>query len=190
MHYFHGPLLKCVTLFFAPFLHEDVAIVMAAGFIHQFKLPILLAFGSLYAGVIVSDVAIYWIGRAARCAPKLRRFLENDKLQIAQTRLKENRVFAIGLCHILPGLLFSTFAACGWFGMSFMDFFMPAFLTSLVYTTLLLVLVLNFGTIIAQRVGSWGWLLLLCAAVLFALSSSLKSLFSRLNVRRRKGVSL
>lgn len=169
---------------FRPFLHEDVAIIMAAAFIHQCKLPIFQAFGSVYAGVIVSDVSIYWLGRAARCAPRLRRFLNNEKLQKAQTWLKKNRVFAIGLCHVLPGLLFSTFAACGWFGMTFLQFFVPAFVTSLVYTVLLLLLVLKFGAL--MHLGSWGWfrLLLFTVAVLFVLSRLIKAHLCRLRAVR------
>ena len=161
--------LEYLALFFAPFLHEDVAIVMAATFIHGLGLQPGLAFASLYAGVVVSDLLIYMLGRAAHRWLSLRRFLKEDKLQRAERRLRDNRVLAIGLCRLVPGLLFSTFFACGWFGIPFLEFAIPAVITSAVWTGVLLLLVLKFGATIAVRAGDWGWFLASGLVLVFGL---------------------
>jgi len=183
MHHFQQWLVECVTLFWMPFLHEDVAIVTAATFIHELGLPITLAFGSLYAGVVVSDLLIFFLGRMARKSQRLLKYLDSMKLQQAQIRLKENRILAIACCRLLPGVLFPTFAACGWFGISFLDFFVPAMITSATYTGVVLLLVLKFGDIIMTTLGQWGrwaWYLLLAIVLIAALSGVFKKLFNAL----------
>lgn len=176
-HFFYQSVVECVTLFFTSFLNENVAIVMAAVFIHQHKLPLFVAFGSLYGGVVTGDVLIYLLGRAARRATALRRFLANDKLQQAQIRVQKNRIVAIAFCRVIPGLLFSTFTACGWFGITFVQFFVPALITSSLYTALMLLLVIKFGNMVVRLVGNLGWYLLLAVALLLALRSFLRICF-------------
>lgn len=161
--------LEYVALFFAPFLHEDVAVVMAATFIHGLELNPMLAFTALYAGVVLSDLLIYTLGRTAHRWLSLRRFLKEDKLRRAEGRLRDNRLVAIGLCRLVPGLLFSTFFACGWFGIPFLEFAVPAMITSALWTGLMLMLVLKFGATIAARAGDWGWFLASGLVLVFGL---------------------
>ena len=165
----HHRALQCAALFFAPFLHEDVAVVMAATFIHELGLHPAVAFGSLYAGVVASDLLIYALGRGARRWLSLRRFVSDEKLRRAQRRLQKNRVLAIALCRLVPGLLFSTFVACGWFGIPFLSFLGPALATSAIYTGILLLLVLKFGGAIVSKVGNWGWFLAIGLLLVFGL---------------------
>ncbi len=173
-HYLHQSFAECLTLFFTSFLNENVTIVMAAVFTEQHKLSMPLAFGSLYGGVVTGDVLIYLLGRVARRVAVLRRCLANETLQQAQIRLRKNRVAAIACCRVVPGLLFSTFTACGWFGIPFLRFFVPAIITSTLYTALLLLLVVKFGHIVVTVLGHCGWCLLLFCALLFALHSVLR----------------
>ena len=77
-------------------------------------------------------------------------------MERARARLEDNRVLAIALCRLVPGLLFSTFAGCGWLGIPFLQFLVPAVITSAVYTGLMLFLVLHFGAAIFN-VGHLGW---------------------------------
>lgn len=168
-----------VALFLAPFLHEDVAVVMAATFLHERTLPFGLAAGALYAGVVASDMLIYALGRVARRWTGLRRFVREDKMRRAERRLRENRVLAIGLCRLVPGLLFSTFVACGWFGVPFLEFAVPALVTSAVYTAIMLLLVLKFGAAILGQVGHWGWFVLIGFVVVFAMGFVARRLLRR-----------
>ena len=162
-------LLQYTTLFFTPFLHEDVAVVLAATFIHELTLRPAAAFGALYAGVVASDLLIYALGRGARRWVPLRRFVKEDRLERAGRRLQENRFVAIALCRLVPGLLFSTFVACGWFGIPFVQFVVPAVITSALYTAVMLMLVLKFGGTIFTHVGNWGWFVACGLALVFSL---------------------
>jgi membrane protein DedA with SNARE-associated domain len=137
--------VRAAALFLGPFVHEDVAAAMAAAFIHEYDMPVAGAFATLYAGVFVSDILIFVLGRLARRAVSLRRFLSPDKLEKAERRLRDHRVTAIALCRLVPGLLFSTFFACGFLGVPFIEFIIPAVITSLTWTAVLLFVVLRFG---------------------------------------------
>ena len=57
--------VRAAALFFGPFVHEDVAAAMAAAFIHEYDMPVAGAFATLYAGVFVSDILIFVLGRLA-----------------------------------------------------------------------------------------------------------------------------
>lgn len=164
------PVGQSLTLFLAPFLHEDVALVMAATFVHRFQLPALQALGALYAGVVASDAAVFGVGRAARRLPVLRRLVPLAGLEEARARLERNRVWAIAVSRLVPGLLFTTFTACGWLGMRFRDFMRPALVTSAVYTAVLFVLVLVFGEVALHWAGTLGWLLGAAAVAVVAAS--------------------
>lgn len=142
---FGTPWGRFVALFFGPFLNEDVAAAMAAVLIHEYDVPVAFAFATLYAGVFTSDILIFALGRLARRAVSLRRFLSADQLGRAERRLRDHRVTAIALCRLVPGLLFSTFFACGFLGVPFLEFLIPAVITSVLWTGVLLFVVLRFG---------------------------------------------
>lgn len=163
-------LLSSIALFVAPFLHEDVAVVMAATMMHERVVPFGVAVGALYGGVVASDVSLFMLGRLARQWAWLRRFVHEDAMTRVQKRLRRNRVFAIGVARLVPGMLFSTLVACGWFAVPFAEFFLPALVTSALYTAVMLLLVFKFGGAILGQVGAWGWYVLLGLALVVAIS--------------------
>ncbi len=163
-------LLSSIALFVAPFLHEDVAVVMAATMMHEHMVPFGVAVGALYGGVVASDISLFMLGRLARQWAWLRRFVKEDAMARMQKRLRRNRVFAIGVARLVPGMLFSTLVACGWFGVPFAEFILPALITSALYTAVMVFLVFKFGGAILGQVGAWGWYVLIGMALVVAIS--------------------
>jgi membrane protein DedA with SNARE-associated domain len=160
---------QCLALFAAPFVHEDVALVMAGTFIQQFELAAMVAFLCLYAGVVASDIAVFALGRAARRVPWLERHLDSPRVHAVGRQLARNRAFAIGVARFVPGLLFSTFTACGLTGMSFRDFLRPALVTSAVYTGVMFALVIIFGEAATHWAGTAGWVLVAAMALVLVI---------------------
>jgi membrane protein DedA with SNARE-associated domain len=163
-------LLSSIALFVAPFLHEDVAVVMAATMMHEHVVPFGVAMGALYGGVVASDLSLFMLGRLARQWAWLRRFVKEDAMARMQKRLRRNRVLAIGVARLVPGMLFSTLVACGWFGVPFTEFILPALITSALYTAVMVFLVFKFGGAILGQVGSWGWYVLIGLVLVVAIS--------------------
>jgi membrane protein DedA with SNARE-associated domain len=155
---FHVPWLgEAVSLFFAPFLHEDMAILAGAAYVTEAGLPRTIAFASLFGGVAASDFAIYGLGRLASRVPYLRRILITERVQKARQWLVEHLVAAVVVTHLVPGLLFPTFVACGWFRVPARRFVLASASMAAVYVSAMLFLMLHFGAAIRESLGYWVW---------------------------------
>lgn len=168
-------MVECLTLFGTTFAHEDVAIVAAGFFIVEHGLRPALALGSVYGGMVASDWAIYGLGRVARSNPALRRWAVGGRVAEAKSWVDRNLVGLIAMCRVVPGLLFPSFVACGWFGVPFRRFAALTMLVAAVYAPLMLLIVMKIGESAVRHLGVWAWGLL----VVIALSMSLRSALRR-----------
>jgi len=159
-------LTEGIALFLGPFIHEDISIVSAAFLVVEHGLPFIPALACLYGGIVASDLAIYGLGAIARRLGLARRLLIGPKVDRARQRLSENLTLSVAMCRLLPGLLFPTFLACGWFGLSFVRFTAVTMITAAVYTPLMLMLAVKLGETVFRRIGSWTWIVPLSALAL------------------------
>jgi membrane protein DedA with SNARE-associated domain len=173
-------LLEAAGLFVAPFLHESLAFVGGAFLVHSRRMSLLMCLAVLLAGVIASDLAIYGLGRLARTHPRIAALLPAGARPAAV--LSRHMLWLIPVCRFVPGLLFTTFTACGMLGLSFRRFAAVTMLTAAVYTPLLLWAVLRFGDAVAARDELWRWFAILAA--LFGLTAMAGRLVERLMKRR------
>ena len=151
----------CITLFFMPFMHEDVAIVTGAFFITQDKFPVAVAYACLYAGIIASDLMFYGLGMFARRFAWAQRLLIKDKVKQIRARLDANLITSVAIVRVVPGILAPTFLACGWFGLSFRTFLFTTMTAAAIYLAVMLTLVVSFGNTLLPMLGHWGWVVLL-----------------------------
>jgi membrane protein DedA with SNARE-associated domain len=56
----------CTVIFFMTFLHEDAAILAAAFSTVEHKLPVWMAYVSVYLGIVTGDILIYGLGHLAQ----------------------------------------------------------------------------------------------------------------------------
>jgi membrane protein DedA with SNARE-associated domain len=170
----HSWLAECVGLFVGTFVQEDVAVVAGGMLVVEYHFPIALAIMSLYAGVVISDFFIYGLGMAARRLPWAQRLLINDKVERIRDTLERHIIPSVAICRFLPGLLFPTFLACGWTGVSFSRFVVVTMVAAAVYTPLLLILVVTLGQTVLTHIGYAGWILMLCLALAAAVYGSMR----------------
>lgn len=155
-----------VTLFFLPYLHEDVAIVTASYFITQDGFSVWQAYLCLYAGIVSSDVMIYALGRLARQFVWAQRLLIHDKVMRIRRRLDDNLITSVAIVRIIPGILAPTFLACGWFGLSFRTFLFTTMTAAAIYLAVMLTLMVSFGASLLPMLGHWGWVVLLALVLI------------------------
>lgn len=156
----------CLALFFLTFAHEDVAIV-AAAFAHvEYDLPLLWAGLSVYAGIVISDLSIYALGRLAQRNAWLRSRIIGPRIDNAKIWLNEHLMRSVAMCRLTPGLLFPTYVACGWFRLSFGKFALASALSAVIYTPIALTLVVLFGATVLQRMGEWAWAVVLLLVII------------------------
>lgn len=177
----------CAMLFFGTFLQEDLAVFTGGMFIIKKDLPYLFVFLSLYSGIIVSDLLIYGLGVAARSLPWTQKYLLNSKVQYAKNRLEKNIIPSIALCRLLPGLLFPTFIACGWLGISFFQFTLITIIAAAFYAAILLFIVTTIGATLIHQIGAIGWVVIFGIAILIVLYKTFKSVIPKTNRNNAEG---
>ncbi|MFH0756721.1 MAG: VTT domain-containing protein [Bacteroidota bacterium] len=165
---------KCIGLYFETFLQEDLAIVTGGLLVVKNELPLMLVAISLFTGILSGDLVIYGMGKAARKIPWLRKRFVNRRVETAREHLEKNLVPSIALVRILPGLLFPTYLACGFTGVSIRKFFLTTLTTSAIYSTILLTLVIKLGEFVFPTMGYWGWIIMLCFVLLLITYKSVK----------------
>lgn len=172
---------KCIGLFFETFLQEDLAIVTGGLLVVKNELPLLLVAISLFTGILSGDLIIYSMGMAARKIPWIRNRFVNSRVENARKNLENNLISSIALVRILPGLLFPTYLACGFIGVSFTQFFFTTLAASAIYSTILLTLVIKLGEFVFPAIGLWGWIVMLILVILLITYKSIKPLRLRLS---------
>jgi membrane protein DedA with SNARE-associated domain len=162
-------LAECGALFLIPFLHEDVAIIGGALMIVSHHLPVGLVLFSIYGGMIVSDFLLYGLGAAARRNGFARRMLITPRVKQLGDWLTRNMTPLVLVARLVPGLMFPTYLACGWFGLSLTRFALASMAMAGLYLPVMLSVYIMFGQAAITRIGSWAWLALLIPLVAAAL---------------------
>ena len=163
-----GPAIAA-ALFLIPFIHEDIAIVAAALLIAQQRLSIELAFPSLFCGMVARDMFLYSLGAAARHNATARRFLIRPRVQLLSEWLGGKMPWVIFVGRVMPGLMFPTYIAFGWFNLSFRRYFLFTTGLSILYLPIVFALAYGLGRAAVDRVGSWAWLIVLVPVVMILL---------------------
>ncbi len=145
------------ALFFATWLHEDLALITATVLILDNVIAPGLAAAWLYGGMLVSDIAIYSAGRLARRHPWFRRKFIGPGVERAGEWLHRNLVRVVAICRMSPGVLFPTYIACGWFGIRFHRFFWVTALSAGIYLAVVLPLAILLGDNFIHQFGYWAW---------------------------------
>jgi membrane protein DedA with SNARE-associated domain len=159
-------LAKFLSLLFLPFAHEDLAILVGGYIVVNDVMPLGMVVAAIYAGMVVSDFALYGIGAGARRLPSLSRWAVDDNVKNFGDALTRNLFGLVALCRVVPGLVFVAVVACGWTRVPFGRFTLATLLVSALYLPLMLYLVIVFGDALDDHAGLWAWPLLLCLVVI------------------------
>src|SRR4051812_19881510 len=135
-------LAKFLSLLFLPFAHEDLAIVLGGYIVVNDVMPLGIVVAAIYAGMVVSDFAVYGIGAGARRLPWLSRWAVDHSVESFGDALTRNLFGLLALCRVVPGVVFIAAVACGWTRVPFGRFAVASLLVSALYLPLMLYLVI------------------------------------------------
>ncbi len=153
----HSPLFQAGVIIIGTFILEDAATVLAAMQVEQGVLPLPIALGSLYVGIVLGDLGLYGLGRLSASIPWLARRLPPHR-QAAVRAWMSGRVFKIVLIsRFLPGLRLPTYTTCGFVGADFRQFTLAAVIATTCWTTLLFAASLRVGQFLMDHLGAWRW---------------------------------
>jgi membrane protein DedA with SNARE-associated domain len=161
-------LAKFLSLLVLPAAHEDLAIVLGGYLVVNQLMPVGIVVGTIYFGMVASDLALYGIGASARRVPWLSRLAVNERVQNFGGTLQRNLFGLAALGRVVPGAVFVIMIACGWTRVPWTRVTLASLFSSALYLPLMLYLVIVFGDALDDRVGLWTWPFLLGLMVALA----------------------
>lgn len=158
---------------------EDLTTILVGILASQGAVAIWIALLALYAGIVIGDSGLYWLGALGRTHPWIGRFVHHERLRSMRERLEGNLRRAVVTTRFIPGLRLPTYLACGFFRMSFREFFESAVFATLIWTTGLFGFSYVFGIATESWLGVWRWPIAIGVAVAILV-------FERYRMRRNR----
>ena len=125
--------MEVLILVLLPFVREDVAIIAGGLLVVERGLPPMLAFASLYLGVVASDFALFGLGRLAGRNAEAHQLLLNPRAERIGRWLCHHIPAAMIVARLVPGVIFPTYVGLGLLGVRVRVFGPLTMATALVY---------------------------------------------------------
>lgn len=146
-----------VAIVLATFILEDAATVAVGVMAADRLVPVPLGLVSLATGIALGDFGLYGIGRLAVSHPRVRRWMEGEKLRPIRMWLDTKLFSTVIAARFLPGARLPTYVACGFFAVSFTKFAIPVTGATAVWSVLLFACSYYFGMYTLAYLGIWRW---------------------------------
>lgn len=162
-------ILLSLAIILCSSVFEDLTIIIVGVLAAEGIIPVPIAFPSLYAGVLLGDIGVYWLGRLARTHPGLARHIEHDFVASLRAWLESRYTLTIFSARFIPGSRFPTYTASGFFGFPFSTFIATVAGAIAIWTTFLFSAAYWFSSLTAAWLGParWGIALVFLLAILF-----------------------
>jgi membrane protein DedA with SNARE-associated domain len=116
------PWAAYISVFLAPFVQEDAAVIGAASAAAMKLGDPLILFLSLMMGLIISDTWKYWLGRYARTHKWAMKFVEKPGVRAAGAAVVKRLGLTLLIARFVPGTRIPTYIASGLFKAPFLPF--------------------------------------------------------------------
>jgi membrane protein DedA with SNARE-associated domain len=153
----HSALFQISTIIIGTFILEDAATVIAAMEAGDGSLPMWLALGSLYVGIVLGDLGLYGLGRLSARIPWVARRLPPHRQETVKAWISGNIFKVVLVSRFLPGLRLPTYTTCSFVGADLRQFTLAAIVATLCWTTLLFAASLQVGHFLLDHLGVWRW---------------------------------
>lgn len=154
-----NPWAIACAIVLATFILEDVAIIAAALLAADKMIAPELALSALIVGIFVGDLGLFGLGAAARTRDWAKRVIGEKRMAKGRAWLKRRYIPALIGARFTPGLRLATYTASGFLKLPFWPFAGVAAAAGLAWTSLIFGLAYVLGPMIAERLGSWRWVL-------------------------------
>lgn len=111
-----------LSLFFAPFVQEDAAVIGAASLAASGMVAPALVLPVAWLGLSASDLWKYWLGAAARTQPWAKRFSDGPRIKAAGELVRRRLGSAVFSARFIPGTRIALYIAAGYFAAPFVRF--------------------------------------------------------------------
>jgi membrane protein DedA with SNARE-associated domain len=163
------PWVVPLAIILGTFILEDAATVGVGVLAADGHIGIALGIISLAAGVALGDFGLYWLGRLAITHPRIRRWVEHERIAPVKNWLHGSLMQTVITVRFLPGMRLPTYLACGFFSVPFKRFAPPVLVATLIWTPLLFTASYLFGYYTIDWLGIWRWPIALAALLVLVL---------------------
>lgn len=139
------------------FILEDAATMLVGVLAADGDIAIPIAIVSLYAGIILGDFGLYWLGYLAANHRWAARLVNHERYEPIRTWLEERFEGAVFTSRFVPGMRLPTYTAAGFLKLPFRRFIPPVIGGTLIWTTLFFAAAYLLGNLTESWLGVWRW---------------------------------
>ncbi|MGH7175523.1 MAG: DedA family protein [Minisyncoccia bacterium] len=151
------PWLVPFAIILSTFILEDAAMVGVGVLAADGAISVPVGLISLWAGIALGDLGLYGIGRLAITHPRIRRWVEHERLAPLKGWIDEQLFSIVTATRFLPGMRLPTYLACGFFSLPFRRFAEAVLVGTLIWVPLLFGAAYLFGYYTLDWLGLWRW---------------------------------
>ena len=144
--------LLYLGIFLGPFVQEDAAVIAAASLSAADSIHFPVIFGVILAGLFLSDIWKYWIGRAAHTSSRARAYAEREHIVDFSDKVKRNLIVTLLTARFLPLARIPVYVACGYFKVNYAKFCAVIFATALLYCAVIFGICHALGELFGDRI--------------------------------------
>lgn len=149
--------LQAVTIIFGTFILEDAATLLAAMQAATGAVPLKLALGALYAGIVLGDLGLYGLGALSARHPWAQRLIPPRRQDIGHVWVRRRVIPLVLISRFVPGLRLPTYTTLGFLRAPILQFALAAIAATLVWTSGLFFISLRLGALMERYLGIWRW---------------------------------
>lgn len=149
--------MQAVTIIFGTFILEDAATLLAAMQAATGAVPLKLALGALYAGIVLGDLGLYGLGALSARHPWARRLIPPRRQDIGHVWVRQRVIPLVLISRFVPGLRLPTYTTLGFLRAPILQFALAAIAATLVWTSGLFFISLRLGGLMERYLGIWRW---------------------------------
>lgn len=137
--------LISLAIIFATIIFEDPTTMLVGMLAADGLVPVPVALGSIYVGIVLGDTFLYGVGYAASSHPRFARFVHHKTILPFRSWLEKRYVITLFSVRFLPGLRIPVYVASGFFRNSLPTFVATAICATMAWSTLLFFAAYLFG---------------------------------------------
>ncbi len=170
-------ILVMLTIALGTFFLEDTTTVIVGVLAADGLISVPLALSSLYLGIVVGDLALYFLGYLASTHPRLGRYVDHDFIAPFRAWLENRFVLTVFSARFIPGSRMPTYTASGFFRSPLSTFIFTAIVATSIWTTVLFSASYWFGAFTSkwEYTARWGIAILFVLALFFIARHNLRS---------------
>ena len=150
-------ILLALAIVVCTFILEDTTVVVVGLLAADGIIPLPLALGSLYTGIILGDIVMYSLGYLASMYPRLGRYVDHDFVAPFRAWLENRFILTVFSARFIPGSRMPTYAASGFFRSSFSTFIATVIAATSIWTTFLFTVSYLFGSLTTKWMKEVRW---------------------------------